>query len=195
MILAFPQNGKYPWIGVFKGVYNTGIGNRLGGCAGTLVAANWLQNQVKSCKTIVQDCHCSTLCAKPDKEHDVHRPRRVCYRQPHWHFGVSTYLLSAKPWHTKYFHMPFNRKEVKLAEDPIVHGSYNVPKRSSNDIALLKVCSSWTRCYLFNFITPAQACWRCWPHCLHPCLPSSTWRWLHWPDGKCLWWVKKLVLS
>ena len=46
--------------------------------------------------------------------------------------------------------MPFNRKEVKLAEDPIVHGSYNVPKRSSNDIALLKVCSSWTRCYLLN---------------------------------------------
>ena len=41
MILAFPQNGKYPWIGVFKGVYNTGIGNRLGGCAGTLVADNW----------------------------------------------------------------------------------------------------------------------------------------------------------
>ena len=38
-ILAFPQYGKYPWIGVFKllGIF----GNRLGGCAGTLVAANW----------------------------------------------------------------------------------------------------------------------------------------------------------
>ena len=40
-----------------------------------------------------------------------------------------------------------------------------------------------------------QACWRCWPHRLHPCLPSSTWRGLHRPDRKCLWWVKKLVLN
>ena len=35
-----------------------------------------------------------------------------------------------------------NRKEVKLAEDPIVHECYNVPKKFSNDIALLKVYSS-----------------------------------------------------
>ena len=41
MILPFPQYGKYPWIGVFKGVYAIGIGDNLGGCAGTLVAANW----------------------------------------------------------------------------------------------------------------------------------------------------------
>ena len=81
--------------------------------------------------------------------------------------------------------------EVKLAEDPIVHECYNVQQGSPNDIALLKVCSSRTRCYLFNFITPALACWRCWPHRLHPCLPSWTGRWLHRPDGKCLWWVWK----
>ena len=38
---------------------------------------------------------------------------------------------------------------------------------------------------------PPQACWRCWPHRLHPCLPSSTWRGLHRPDRKRLWWVWK----
>ena len=47
--------------------------------------------------------------------------------------------------------MPFNRKEVKLAEDPIVHEGYNAQEGSPNDIALLKVFSSWTRCYLFNY--------------------------------------------
>ena len=97
----------------------------------------------------------------------------------------------SKPGHTRYFYPPFNRMEVKLAEDPIVHECYNVQQGSPNDIALLKVCSSRTRCYLFNFITPALACWRCWPHRLHPCLPSWTGRWLHRPDGKCLWWVWK----
>ena len=38
MILPFPQYGKYPWIGVFNFKRQD---NRLGGCAGTLVAANW----------------------------------------------------------------------------------------------------------------------------------------------------------
>ena len=40
--------------------------------------------------------------------------------------------------------------EVKLAEDPIVHECYNVQQGSPNDIALLKVFSSWTRCHLFS---------------------------------------------
>ena len=34
--------------------------------------------------------------------------------------------------------------EVKLAEDPIVHECYNVQQGSPNDIALLKVFSSWS---------------------------------------------------
>ena len=46
--------------------------------------------------------------------------------------------------------MPFNRKEVKLAEDPIVHECYRAQEGSPYDIALLKVFSYWTRCYLLN---------------------------------------------
>jgi hypothetical protein len=34
------------------------------------------------------------------------------------------------------------RKNVKLAIDPIVHESYESPKASSNDIALLKLAES-----------------------------------------------------
>ena len=46
--------------------------------------------------------------------------------------------------------MPFNRKEVKLAEDPIIHECYNFQQGSPNDIALLKVFSLRTRCFLLN---------------------------------------------
>ena len=59
MILPFPQYGKYPWIGIHKR-----LGYRLGGCAGTLVAANWYHDNMtnKNCATqlfrIVTAAHC-----------------------------------------------------------------------------------------------------------------------------------------
>ena len=55
--------------------------------------------------------------------------------------------------------MPFNRKEVKLAEDPIVHEGYNAQEGSPNDIALLKVFFfSDTMSPVQCSINPAQAC-------------------------------------
>merc|ERR1719150_1674729 len=91
--------GKYPWIGIHKR-----LGYRLGGCAGTLVAANWIvtaahcvQDQTKNTMSIVLG------------EFDI---------------SGNTDILE---------------KEVKLAEDPIVHECFSSPKKQSNDIALLKL--------------------------------------------------------
>ena len=146
--LTSPQYGKYPWIGVFK---TKRLG--LGGCAGTLVATNWfslfcrhkkmLQQRKHDKSTngaFVQDCDRSTLCEHHDEEVDVHCSRRVWYQQQHWCFGVRTFLSSSNLTISFFLH----RKEVKLAEDPIVHECYGTPKKFSNDIALLKVWSSWT---------------------------------------------------
>ena len=58
---------------------------------------------------------------------------------------------------TMYFYPSFNRMEVKLAEDPIVHECYKVQQGSPNDIALLKV-RFLGQDVTYLIITPAEAC-------------------------------------
>ena len=65
--------------------------------------------------------------------------------------------------------MPFNRKEVKLAEDPIVHEGYNAQEGSPNDIALLKVfflLGHDVTCSVFN-----QSCSSLLKMLTSPCTP------------------------
>ena len=104
------QRGKYPWIAAVN--FNGNTGSRPGGCAATLVAANWA----------VTAAHCiprpyflaKFLMSIVLGEHDISS------------IDSSDTL----------------RKNVKLAINPIVHEKYNFPLTHQNDIALLKLAEA-----------------------------------------------------
>ena len=117
------QRGKYPWIAAINFRGNTGdpsqkkfsksiLGKRPGGCAATLIAANWA----------VTAAHCIPTLSFLAKwtmslvlgEHDIS--------------SIDASDIGI-------------RKNVKLAMNPIVHERYNFPRSLQNDIALLKLAT------------------------------------------------------
>jgi len=108
------SNGKYPWIVSLN--FNSNTGANPGGCAGTLVAAQWVVTAAHCIKGVCNgaDCTMSTLSVVLGE------------------FDLSSSSDSFDTY----------RKNVKLAMNPIVHESYQSPKTSSNDIALLKLAES-----------------------------------------------------
>merc|ERR1711931_469575 len=100
--------GKYPWIMSVN--FGSTDGSSPGGCAATLVAANWA----------ITAAHCITESGSTTKD-------SLSLVLGEFDLSSSSDSNDGK------------RKNVKLALDPIVHESYRSPKPASNDIALLKL--------------------------------------------------------
>jgi len=100
--------GKYPWIMSMN--MGSTDGSNPGGCAATLVAANWA----------ITAAHCIVQSGATTKD-------------------SLSLVLGEFDLSSSSDSNDGNRKNVMLALDPIVHESYTTPKADSNDIALLKL--------------------------------------------------------
>jgi len=102
-------SGKYPWIAALN--FDTTDGLNPGGCGATLVASQW----------IVTAAHCvkdgSTLSTKDDL----------------------SVVLGEFDLSSANDEFDTNRKNVRLAMDPIIHEDYQKDFQYNNDIALLKL--------------------------------------------------------
>jgi len=103
------EAGKYPWIGVINFGDNTG--GRPGGCAATLIAAEWAVTAAHCVRTAIPYPDITTMSIV---------------------FGEFDISSSNDMFDTR-------RKNVKLVLNPIVHEDYNIGKPTTNDIALLKL--------------------------------------------------------
>merc|ERR1711935_1228428 len=103
--------GKYPWIMSVN--FGSTTGASPGGCAATLIAANWA----------ITAAHCITESGSTTKD-------SLSLVLGEFDLSSSSDSNDGK------------RKNVKLALDPIVHESYKSPKPDSNDIALLKLAEN-----------------------------------------------------
>merc|ERR1719430_391134 len=104
------MSGKYPWIVALN--YFSTDGSDPGGCGATLIARNW----------VVTAAHC------------VNDPR----------YGLSTkddlsVVLGEFDLSSDSDEFDTNRKNVRLAIDPIIHEDYQSEFQFNNDIALLKL--------------------------------------------------------
>merc|ERR1712147_537172 len=104
--------GKYPWIMSVN--FGSTDGSKPGGCAATLVAANWA----------ITAAHCIT---EPGATTLSDTKDSLSLVLGEFDLSSSTDSDDGK------------RKNVMLALDPIVHESFRSPKLDSNDIALLKL--------------------------------------------------------
>merc|ERR1719209_2863409 len=104
--------GKYPWI--ISVNFGSTDGSNPGGCAATLVAANWA----------ITATHCITESGSTTLS-DTKESLSLVLGE----FDLSSSTDSDDG----------KRKNVMLALDPIVHESFRSPKPDSNDIALLKL--------------------------------------------------------
>ena len=127
------MRGKYPWIAAIN--FRGNQGRRPGGCAATLIAANWA----------VTAAHCIGLqyrCrgAGPTGAWPPGEP--LLSSHPRF---LGKWLMSVVLGEHDISSIDSTdtiRKNVKLAINPIVHEAYSFPKQLQNDIALLKLAES-----------------------------------------------------